>query len=50
MKSRYAAHLFHYSFEEMRIAAKLANLAIERVGDWGHPRDQKMLCFTHGSW
>jgi ubiquinone/menaquinone biosynthesis C-methylase UbiE len=46
--SMYDADPFHYSFEEMNIAAKFANLAIERVGDWGHPNNQKMLCFTHG--
>jgi hypothetical protein len=43
----YDADPFHYSFEEMSVAAKFANLAIERIGDWAHPRAQKMLCFKH---
>lgn len=37
---------FHYSLEEMEIIARLAGLQVNYVGDWGHPRGQKMLCFT----
>ena len=37
---------FHYSFEEMQAMAKLANLSIKLIGEWNHPRDQRMLVFT----
>ncbi|MET1160982.1 MAG: class I SAM-dependent methyltransferase [Pseudoxanthomonas sp.] len=36
---------FHYSFDEVRMLADLARLKVELVGDWGHPRAQRMLCF-----
>lgn len=36
---------FHYSYEEFRWMAKLAKLSVENIGDWGHPRAQKMLHF-----
>ena len=40
---------FHYSFAEFQCMADLANLSVELVGNWSHPRDQQMLCFrlTH---
>lgn len=37
---------FHYSFEEMEIMAKLTNLSVTLIGEWNHPRDQRMLVFT----
>jgi len=37
--------VFHYSFSEMKIMAEAAGLRVDYVGDWGHPRSQKMLCF-----
>ena len=37
---------FHYSFAEMQNMATIANLKVQLVDDWLHPRDQKMLCFT----
>jgi hypothetical protein len=37
---------FHYSFAEMEMLARFAGLSVELIGDWGHPRDQRMLCFT----
>jgi ubiquinone/menaquinone biosynthesis C-methylase UbiE len=46
IRTSYEADPFHYSFEEMSFAARLANLAVERV-DWDHPRAQRMLWFTH---
>ena len=49
IRSTYVADPFHYSFEEMSMAAKFADLAIERIGDWAHPRAQKMLCFKQRS-
>jgi cyclopropane fatty-acyl-phospholipid synthase-like methyltransferase len=36
---------FHYSFSEMEMLARFAGLSVKLVGDWGHPRDQRMLCF-----
>ena len=37
---------FHYSFAEIEALAGFAGLKAECVGEWGHPRDQRMLCFT----
>jgi len=44
----YDADPYHYSFEEIRWMAKLARLEVERIGEWGHPRDQRMLAFRNG--
>ena len=37
---------FHYSLKDMEAIAELAGLSVQYVGDWGHPRSQKMLCFS----
>jgi SAM-dependent methyltransferase len=37
---------FHYSFSEMEMLARFAGLSVKFLDDWGHPRDQRMLCFT----
>lgn len=37
---------FHYSFEDMKIMGNYAGLSTSLIGEWGHPRNQKMLCFT----
>jgi cyclopropane fatty-acyl-phospholipid synthase-like methyltransferase len=37
---------FHYSFAEMEMLAQFAGLSVQLVGEWRHPRDQQMLCFT----
>jgi cyclopropane fatty-acyl-phospholipid synthase-like methyltransferase len=37
---------FHYSFAEMETLAQFAALSVRQIGNWGHPRDQRMLCFT----
>jgi len=37
---------FHYSLEEMKGLAAHAGMQVRYLGDWQHPRDQKMLCFT----
>jgi SAM-dependent methyltransferase len=37
---------FHYSWEEMRTLGAEAGLAARLIGDWRHPRQQQMLCFT----
>jgi cyclopropane fatty-acyl-phospholipid synthase-like methyltransferase len=36
---------YHYSVEEMQSMAYLAGLAVERIGNWDHPRGQMMLAF-----
>ncbi len=36
---------FHYSVSEMEWMAREAALKTEVIGDWDHPRAQKMLCF-----
>jgi len=36
---------YHYAYGEMQAMAALAGLRVERIGDWGHPRGQRMLCF-----
>jgi cyclopropane fatty-acyl-phospholipid synthase-like methyltransferase len=36
---------FHYSLAEMEMLAGYAGLSVEYIGDWAHPRHQKMLCF-----
>ena len=36
---------FHYSMQDMEFIAELVGLSAHYVGDWGHPRCQKMLCF-----
>jgi SAM-dependent methyltransferase len=44
----YDADPFHYSFAGIERLAETAGLSAEHVGDWGHPRDQRMLCFSPG--
>ena len=44
--SNYDADPFHYSFSEIERLAETAGLSVEHIGDWGHPRDQRMLCFS----
>lgn len=43
--THYDSDPFHYSFDEICMLAGLAHLEAELVGDWGHPRAQRMLCF-----
>ena len=42
----YDSDSYHYAFDEVRWMADLANLNVERLGDWGHPRGQMMLSFS----
>jgi len=37
---------FHYAYEDLAAAARSVELEAERIGDWQHPRNQKMLRFT----
>jgi SAM-dependent methyltransferase len=45
VKTEYDRDPFHYSPDEIRAMAKLANLSTEIIGDWNHPRAQQMLMF-----
>jgi cyclopropane fatty-acyl-phospholipid synthase-like methyltransferase len=36
---------FHYSVEELYYMAELSRLELKVVGDWEHPRNQKMAAF-----
>lgn len=37
---------FHISLLEVKSLANLSGLKVEYIGEWNHPRNQKMLCFT----
>lgn len=43
--THYCADPYHYAFEEMQWMARMADLAVSRIGDWGHPRAQRMAEF-----
>lgn len=36
---------FHYSLQQIGAMADLAQLEVEPVSEWQHPRDQSMMCF-----
>ena len=36
---------FHYDFETFQQICEGISLKLEYIGDWNHPRDQKMLVF-----
>lgn len=42
----YDQDAFHYSFVEIRDLASRCGLTATLIGEWNHPRDQRMLCFT----
>ena len=42
----FGADPFHYSWEEMVTLGGAAGLAARLIGDWRHPQQQQMLCFT----
>jgi len=37
---------FHYAYEELAAVGRSVGMEAERVGDWQHPRNQKMIRFT----
>jgi len=37
---------FHYSFETFEWICNDIDLKVNYIGDWNHPRDQKMIVFT----
>jgi cyclopropane fatty-acyl-phospholipid synthase-like methyltransferase len=41
----YDSDPFHYAPDELATLAKNAGLSTELIGDWQHPRAQKMMCF-----
>lgn len=41
--TQYGADPYHYALAEMRWMAGLAGLELDALGDWGHPRGQRML-------
>lgn len=43
--TKYDSDPFHYSVEELAYLAKLAKLELKVLGDWKHPRNQKMAAF-----
>lgn len=43
--SRYDREPFHQSFDELAMMASHAGLHAELIGDFGHPRDQRMIVF-----
>ena len=47
--TKYDADPFHYSQEEMSWMAQVAGLKVDFIGDWNHPRDQRMAAFTINS-
>jgi len=42
----FGADRFYYSWEEMLALGAEAGLAARLIGDWRHPEQQQMLCFT----
>lgn len=45
--SQYDADPFHYAAKELAFMAEITGLEAEVIGDWGHPRDQRMVAFRH---
>ncbi|MFO8086096.1 MAG: class I SAM-dependent methyltransferase [Desulfobacterales bacterium] len=43
--TNYDSDPFHYSFEELSWMAYIAGLEVKLIGDWNHPRNQKMAAF-----
>jgi hypothetical protein len=43
--TNYDSDPFHYSVEELAFMSNIANLKLEIIGDWNHPRNQKMAAF-----
>lgn len=44
--TNYDSDPFHYSFEELSWMAKISDLEVKLIGDWNHPRNQKMAAFS----
>ena len=44
--TNYDSDPFHYSISELSYMAKIAQLEINIIGDWNHPRNQRMAVFS----
>src|SRR5690606_31306629 len=38
---------YHYSVEVFKEIASRIKMQVEYIGEWNHPRDQRMMVFTH---
>lgn len=45
VRTLYDQDPYHYAFPEFEWMAGIAGLQVENIGDWAHPRAQKMLAF-----
>lgn len=43
--TNYDSDPFHYSFEELSWMARISGMEAELIGDWNHPRNQRMAKF-----
>jgi|GEM_PF-395281 SAM-dependent methyltransferase len=48
IQTNYDSDPYHYSIEECRMMARAAGVQVSLIGEWGHPRGQKMLSFEVG--
>ncbi len=46
MTSRSDRAFYHYDMDDFAFVARDLPLRVDRIGDWGHPRGQKMLMMT----
>lgn len=44
--THYDSDPFHYSFEELSWMARTTGFNAKQIGDWNHPRNQKMAAFV----
>lgn len=44
--TNYDSDPFHYSYEELSWMARVSGLNFNLIGNWGHPRNQKMASFS----
>jgi SAM-dependent methyltransferase len=44
--SHYDQDAYHQSWEEIQWMAGVSRLNVRRIGDWQHPRNQRMLAFS----
>lgn len=49
INTHYDIDPFHYARSEITYMSNVIGLNLEFIGDWDHPRNQKMVCFTHKS-
>lgn len=46
IKSKYDSDPFHYSSEEITWMGNISGMDTRIIGDWNHPKKQKMVAFT----